>query len=66
MQIPTQHFRWISPGYLESIHLPLVAGRYLSANDEGKHYALVSELTARTLWPGKDPIGRSLTGQEAP
>ena len=58
MQIPTQHFRWISPGYLESIHLPLVAGRFLSANDEGKHYALVSEITARTLWPGKDPIGR--------
>ncbi|HTD53740.1 MAG TPA: ABC transporter permease [Silvibacterium sp.] len=58
MQMPTQHFRWISPGYLEAIHLPLVAGRSLSPSDEGKHYALISELTARTLWPGVNPIGR--------
>ena len=58
MQIPTEHFRWISPGYLEAIHLPLITGRFLSASDEGKHYALVSEMTARTAWPGKDPIGQ--------
>ena len=59
MQIPTQHFRWISPGYLEAIRLPLIKGRFLSASDEGKHYALVSEMTARTVWPGKDPIGQT-------
>jgi predicted permease len=58
MQIPTQHFRWMSPGYLEAIHLPLIKGRFLSASDDGKHYALVSEMTARTVWPGKDPIGQ--------
>ena len=58
MQIPTQHFRWMSPGYLEAIHLPLIRGRFLSTSDEGKHYALVSETTARTVWPGKDPIGQ--------
>jgi predicted permease len=59
MQIPTQHFRWMSPGYLEAIHLPLIKGRFLSASDDGKHYALVSEMTARTIWPGKDPIGQT-------
>ena len=59
MQIPTQHFRWMSPGYLEAIHLPLIKGRFLSAGDDGKHYALVSEMTARTIWPGKDPIGQT-------
>jgi predicted permease len=58
MQMPTEHFRWVSPGYFETIHLPLIAGRFLSAGDEGNHYALISELTARTLWPGKNPIGR--------
>lgn len=57
MQVPAEHFRWISPGYLEAIHLPLIGGRFLSASDEGKNYALVSELTARTLWPGQNPIG---------
>ena len=58
MQMPTEHFRWVSPGYFETIHLPLIAGRLLSPSDEGKHYVIVSELTARTLWPGKNPIGQ--------
>jgi len=58
MQLPTEHFRWITPGYFEAIRLPLIAGRFLSASDQGKNYANVSELTARTLWPGKDPVGQ--------
>lgn len=61
MQLATQHFRWISPGYFETIHLPLIAGRFLTAGDEGKRYAVVSELTARSLWPGKDPIGQQFS-----
>jgi predicted permease len=58
MQLPSEHFRWVTPGYFETIHLPLVAGRLLNASDEGKHYAVISELTAKTLWPGKNPIGQ--------
>ena len=58
MQLPTEHFRFISPGYLEAIHLPLVAGRFLSPGDEGKNYALIPELTARTLWPGRSAVGQ--------
>jgi predicted permease len=61
MQVPSEHFRWVSPGYFETIRLPLIAGRFLSASDEGKRYALVSELTARTLWPGKNPVGQQFT-----
>ncbi|HET6216008.1 MAG TPA: ABC transporter permease [Acidobacteriaceae bacterium] len=57
MQEPSEHFRWVSPGYFETIRLPLVAGRLLSPSDEGKHYAVISELTARALWPGRNPIG---------
>jgi predicted permease len=58
MQIPSEHFRWITPSYFDVIHLPLVAGRFLQPGDEGKNYAVISELTARTLWPGRDPIGQ--------
>jgi predicted permease len=58
MELPTEHFRWISPGYLDAIHLPLIAGRDLSASDYGKNDVLISELTARTLWPGINPVGR--------
>jgi predicted permease len=57
MQMPTEHFRWVTPGYFETIRLPLVAGRLLSPSDEGKPYAVISELTAKTLWPGKNPVG---------
>jgi len=61
MQLPSQHFRWVSPGYFETIHLQLLAGRFLSNSDEGKRYTVVSELTARSLWPGKDPIGQQFS-----
>lgn len=61
MQLPSEHFRIISPGYLDAIHLPLAAGRALSTGDKGKLYALVSELTARTLWPGTYAVGRQFT-----
>jgi len=58
MQLPTEHFRWVTPGYFETIHLPLIAGRLLNTSDEGKHYAVISEMTAKTLWPGKNPTGQ--------
>ncbi|RXH54373.1 ABC transporter permease [Granulicella sibirica] len=58
MQIPSEHFRWVTPGYFDVIHLPLVAGRFLQPGDEGKNYTVLSELTARTLWPGRNPIGQ--------
>jgi macrolide transport system ATP-binding/permease protein len=57
MQLPSEHFRWVTPGYFETIHLPLITGRLLTPSDEGKQYAVISELTARTLWPGKNPVG---------
>lgn len=69
MQIPTEHFRFVSPGYLQAIHLPLAAGRYLSESDAGKHVALISELTARTLWPGTSAVGKQFNragAEEAP
>ena len=33
----------------------------LSPSDEGKNYALVSELTARTLWPGRSAVGQQFS-----
>ncbi len=57
-QMPTEHWRWISPGYFKTLHLPLVAGRFLSSDDAGKNDAVISELAAKTLWHGKNPIGQ--------
>jgi len=61
MQMPTEHFRWVTPGYFETIRLPLISGRLLSASDESKQYAVISELTAKTLWPGKNPVGQQFS-----
>jgi predicted permease len=60
-QLPGQNFRFMTPGYLETIRLPLVSGRMLSDGDKGKQYALVSERTAKTMWPGKDAVGQTFT-----
>lgn len=56
-QIPVEHWRWISPGYFQTLHLPLVAGRFLDSDDAGRNDAVISELTAKTLWPRENPIG---------
>ncbi len=61
MQLPTAHFREVSPGYFEAIHLPVLAGRTLSDGDRGKRYVLISELTAKTMWPGREAVGQTFT-----
>ncbi|MGC1920976.1 MAG: ABC transporter permease, partial [Acidobacteriaceae bacterium] len=60
-QMPTEHWRWISPGYFQALHLPLIEGHFLNNDEYGRNDAVVSALTAKTLWPGKDPIGQQFT-----
>jgi hypothetical protein len=43
-------------GYFETLRLPIVTGRDFTANDYAA--AIVSESTARLLWPGENPIGK--------
>jgi predicted permease len=57
-QLPIENFRWVSPDYFSTIHLELFAGRFFTQDEWGKNLALVSEKTAKTLWPGKNPIGQ--------
>lgn len=61
MQIPSEHFRWVSPNYFSAIHLPLIAGRFLNADDQDRRYALISQATAKSLWSGKNPIGQQFS-----
>ena len=61
MQLPAAHFREAGPGYFEAIHLPLLAGRTLSDGDKGKRVVLISELTAKTMWHGRDAVGQTFT-----
>jgi len=54
--------RCITPGYLDTMRIPLHAGRAFAWSDVrgGAGVALISETAARKYWPGENPIGRSL------
>lgn len=51
-----------SPGYLKAMRIPLLRGRYIEERDmkRGSHVVVIDEVTARTHFPGEDPIGRAI------
>jgi putative ABC transport system permease protein len=56
-------FRYaVSPGYLETMRIPLVRGRSILESDRlgAPRVALISESLARLAFPGVDPIGQRL------
>ncbi len=62
-------FRYaVSPGYLETMGVPLRAGRLIGDRDDAAapRVALVSESLARRRLPGLDPIGRRLRVGDGP
>jgi len=52
----------VTPGYFETLRIPLVAGRafFPADNPRGRPVAVVNEELARRLWPGRSPIGERL------
>ncbi|MBV9766361.1 MAG: ABC transporter permease [Acidobacteriaceae bacterium] len=60
-QRPDAHFRWITPGYLETLHVPLIAGHLLSASDRNRNVALISHQVAEKIWPHQSAIGQRFT-----
>ncbi|MGA8620927.1 MAG: ABC transporter permease [Candidatus Sulfotelmatobacter sp.] len=60
---PEVDVRLISPGYMRSLHIPLLRGRDFDETDiAGRPAAiLVSQSMAHQFWPAEDPIGKRLT-----
>ena len=50
----------ITPGWLATMRIPLLRGRDISRADTASSppVLLISETTARRMWPGEDPIGK--------
>ena len=50
----------ITPGFLETMRIPLLRGRDISSADTATapQVLLIAETTARRMWPGEDPIGK--------
>jgi len=58
--VPITSHRVVSPGYLETLGVTLVKGRFISKNDRADTLpvVVVSEEFARQAWPGQDAIGK--------
>ncbi len=54
------HDRVVTPGYLESLRVPLLAGRFLNDHDtaDSPLVAVVSQSAADRYWPGETAIGK--------
>jgi putative ABC transport system permease protein len=52
--------RGVSPGYLETLGVPLVSGRFIDTRDvrDAPAVAVINETMARAFWPDLDPLGR--------
>ena len=50
----------VSPGYFETMAIPIVEGRGFEETDSesAPHVAVVNQTMAREFWPDEDPIGR--------
>jgi putative ABC transport system permease protein len=53
---------YVTPGYLEALHVKLRRGRYFTDSDsaDGARAVIVDERLAAKFWPNADPIGRRM------
>ena len=61
--LPSANFRVVTPGYFETVDQPILAGRDLASPDQAPDAALVGLINstfAEQLWPGEDPLGRTI------
>jgi predicted permease len=61
-QRPLGNMHSISPGYLRTFGIPLIAGRDFDERDarDRPFVVLISQATAKRMFPGEDPIGHQL------
>jgi predicted permease len=61
-EAPETDFTTVSPGYFETLGVPLLRGRDFSEQDhaEAPRVVIVSEAAARRFWPGQDAVGQRL------
>jgi predicted permease len=62
-QVPQAYVRVVSEGYFEAMGIPLIEGRGFTEHDGDakESVVVVNQTLARTLWPGQDAIGQTMT-----
>lgn len=55
-------YRPVSPGYLETLRVPLLAGRLLNESDteRGPYVAVVNQSMVKQYFPGESPLGKRI------
>jgi predicted permease len=53
--------RWVTPGYFETMGIPVGDGRTMAADDADEFRAFVSESFAEQYWPSESAVGRRLS-----
>lgn len=63
---PGAVYRIVTPGYFETMRLPLIRGRYISDSDNAgaPGVVIVNERAARQYWPSQDPVGHHIAFDE--
>jgi predicted permease len=54
----------VTPGFFASVGIPIIRGRDFDASDNGGRVAITTEAAARLFWPGQDPIGKTIKGDQ--
>lgn len=52
------HF--VTPGYLDTLRIPLIAGRNLTNHAANADEILINETMAKRYWPGESPLGQTV------
>jgi predicted permease len=67
-QAPSAGYNVVSPGYFETMHIPLLLGRDIreTDNQNSMRIAVINQAMAERFWPGKDPIGKQFRCKEDP
>jgi len=54
-------FLGVSPRWMETMRIPLIAGRDFRAGDESRHVAIVNKIFAEEFFKGENPLGKSFS-----
>jgi hypothetical protein len=55
------YYTWVQPNYFRTLGVAILLGEgFADDRQKGEHSVVLSESAARQLWPGRNPIGRSL------
>jgi predicted permease len=61
---------WATPGYLRTMQIPLLEGRWFSEEDrkDSPQVAVIDDMLAKAYWPGRSAVGGHLRlgGQDSP